>query len=38
MEKLRRISQEVTDHAQEVKTAEGRIASFLEQAKEISVQ
>ena len=38
MEKLRHTSEEVTGHAHEVRLAGGSIASFLEQAKTISVQ
>ena len=38
MEKLRHTSAEVTGHAHEVRLAGGSIASFLEQAKTITVQ
>jgi methyl-accepting chemotaxis protein len=38
MEKLRRTSAEITSHAHEVKAANGNIATFLEQAKTISVR
>jgi hypothetical protein len=37
MEKLCRISEEVTKRAQEVKLASGSIASFLEQARDFTL-